>query len=93
MLKPSGRWADLINDLIGDEPTPDASCEHCLKEFVSRSKTQRFCSHSCRQMAWLKATKPPLEPFQCACGVTIPHSGVGPRRKTCSDECRRKRLK
>ena len=32
-LTPQGRWGDLIKDLMGDGPTPNARCEFCDVEF------------------------------------------------------------
>lgn len=90
-LTVSGRWADMINGLLGEGPTPDTGCEHCGREFAANhSRKQRFCSLSCKQMAWkAQQPKPVLPDLPCkVCGKpAVKTSLVGRRPKTCSD-CR-----
>lgn len=90
-LTVSGRWGDLIKDLIGDGPSPNRSCEHCDKDFYGTRADHRYCSRSCKQMAWKKLQpKKPLPPLNCAtCGVVmIQPRTTGARPKTCSEVCK-----
>lgn len=91
-LTPQGRWGDLIKDLMGDGPTPNARCEFCDVEFEAKHPTRIYCSHNCRQKAWILANPlpplPPLDCLICKAPVPTPVKQIGPRRKTCSDECR-----
>lgn len=90
-LTVSGRWGDLIKDLIGDGPSPNRSCDHCDKDFYGTRADHRYCSRSCKQMAWAKLQpKKPLPPLKCVtCGVEMHHPRIsGARPKTCSDLCK-----
>lgn len=90
-LTVSGRWGDLIKDLIGDGPAPNNRCEHCDREFYSTRPDHRFCKRSCKQMAWAKLQpKKPLAPLNClTCGASMPRERVvGARPKTCSAVCK-----